>query len=713
MAAACAVFATPTPASAQSVKDYVEGLPNNSNIGRTSTNALKDPVVDSLPSGTYRSGSTVTVTGNNVVLENWDFDGYTVTVKGVDCIIRNCVLGEDSGVSGRWTYIDVYPSATNLLVEHNDILGYAGEGGASQVINHRTSGSGTSIAAAENITIRYNLFDNMQADAIKIAGDGALIAWNAFTDQHNLKEIPQPWSSSKTYNIGDYALNAGDAIFRSKINNNNYEVPVDRPYNWKSDRTYYQGQPAKNGNGTIFLSKSSGNKGNAIPSTSSSNAHWQLYDHWGWYDPHCDHITMLAAPGFLTIKYNYFARPDRSRLVTGMNNAIRLSRNTGNNHLVEDVLLEGNYLEENTTIHSYPVHINKGGQGNFNGPFTLRHGWYGKNKTGKYIYPHSSEFVTAYWDNNHDNLTNAAIPTPANFTTQSTTPPGVSVVPSVIVNGHNGSSGGGSVPTGVVTIRNRDFNQYLDSDSNGAVDLNNSATGEDRQWDIIPVGDGVHYWIDNMKAGRNNLYFDSGPGDVRYWDNHYNGDWTMWKIESVGGGYYVLTNKADGGKLDGDSGNNVDLSYVGNDRHDVQWTIVPVGGGSDVGVTISATLFDAESHPGDNNRIRIASSGENIGWIKEGNWVRFDNFDFGSGASSCTVEASSGGSGGRIEFRLGSATGTLIGSIDVTSNGNWGDYRTLSTNSITNESNDDLYLVFEKINNNNGDLMNLKSFKFE
>jgi len=272
--------------------------------------------------------------------------------------------------------------------------------------------------------------------------------------------------------------------------------------------------------------------------------------------------------------------------------------------------------------------------------------------------------------------------------------------------------GGGAVPLGVVTIRNREYNQYLDTDSNGAVDLNNTATGADRQWDIIPVGDGVHYWIDNMQTGRNNLYFDSGPNDVRYWDNHYNGDWTKWKIESVGGGYFVLTNKADGGKLDGDSGNNVDLSYVGNDRHDVQWSIETVSS-SDVGVTISATLFDAESHPGDDNRIRIASSGENIGWIKDGNWIRFYNFDFGSGASACTVEASSGGSGGRIEFRLGSATGTLIGSITVTSNGNWGDYRTLSTNSITNESNGDLYLVFKKINNNNGDLMNLKSFKFE
>jgi len=429
------VTATPLTGTPLTVRDYVAGLPTNDGVGRVSTNPLKNPATQSLPSGASKSGTTINVTGSNVTLEDWNFDGYTVAVKASNCVIRNCVLGEPSGVSGSWTYIDIWTGGHNLLVEHNDILGYAGEGGAGSAINHRTGGSGTGVYAAENITIRLNLLDNMQSDAIKIAGDGALIEWNAFTDPHNLASVPQPWSSSTTYNIGDYALNSGDTIFKSKINNNTYAVPVDKPYNWKSTTTYYLNQPAKNSNGTIFLSKTSGNLNNPIPSTATSNAYWQLYDHWSWYDPHCDHITMLAAPGFLTIQYNYFARPDRSRLVTGMNNALRMSRNTGKDHLVEDVLLHANYLESNTSMSSWPVHINVGGEPNFNGPFTLSHGWYGQKSGGGHVYPLASG-VTAYWDTNKDSDTNAAIATPTNFVTQTTTPPSVSVVPSVIINGH-------------------------------------------------------------------------------------------------------------------------------------------------------------------------------------------------------------------------------------------------------------------------------------
>lgn len=703
MAFACAAIAALTPVCAVTVKDYVVGLPSNNNIGRISTNSLKIPGTNSLPSGAYISGDVINVTGSNVTLEDWDFDGYTVAVKAANCTIRNCILGEYTGVSGRWTYLDIWTDGNGLLVEHNDFLGFAGEGGSSTQINHRPGGSGATVYAAENIIIRYNKFDNMQTDAIKTAGAGAIIEWNAFLDPHNLNAVPQPYNSSTVYDTGENATNGDGTIFRSKIDNNTFAIPENQTYNWKSSKTYYEGEAVRNTNGIVFLSKHGNNLGNPAPSTATSDSHWQLYDHWEWYDPHVDHITMTAAPDSLTIQYNYLSRADRSRLVTGMNNALRLSRNTGTDHLVEEVVVKGNYIEENPFLQSLPVHINVGAT-NFNGPFILSHGWYGKNTNGSYIYPLDSG-VTAYWDTNRDVETDAIIAAPANFISQSTTPPSTSIVPAIIVSGHGGASELG------VTISAADF----DAESHPGNENQIRIVGDHIGW--INDGNWVRFNDFNFGSGASSCTVEASSGGaggriefrlgsvtgtlIGYIDVTANGNWNDYRTFTTNS----ITNEF-----------NADL-YLVFERTDtssadlMNLKSIRFEPSSDVGTTISATLFDAESHPGNDNQIRIV--GEHIGWINGGNWVRFNDFDFGSGASSCTVEAASGGAGGRIEFRLGSVTGTLIGHIDVTANGDWTDFRTFSTSSITNESNDDLYLVFERINTSTADLMNLKSFKFE
>jgi len=713
VAAACVALATVcVPLSqSQTVKDYVEELPNNSNIGRYSTNPLKDPSTDPLPPGVNHGGLIIYVNNDNTVLSDWDFSGHRLQVNGKNCVIENCVFGEANGISGTWAYVDIKTNASGLLIEHCDFLGFAGEGGAGAMIQHDRGNKNTyEVFAAENVTIRYNRFDNNAGDAIKIAGEGAYIEWNAFLDPHNLNYAPPEWDETTSYDIDEYALNASGKLYKSKINNNvNNRVPTNKALSWGPNKSYGIDAGATNGNGTLFLSKVSGNKGNTIPSTATSDAYWQVHDYWKVFDPHCDHITMTAAPDFLTIQYNYLSRPGPDRLVQGMNNAVRLNRNANAIDRVDDVLFHGNYIEENTSLTSRPFTIGDGGQGNFNGPFTLSHGWYGKDKTNNYINEFKRDQVTVFWDTNKDAVTDAIIPLPPYFTSLTTTPPTVADVPQIIKDGH-----ATSIPTGVVTLRNRKFNQYLDSDSNGKVDMNDSASGDDRQWEIIPVGDGVHYWVDNVRTGRNNLYFNDSANDVKYWDNGYNGDWTMWRIELAEEGYYALINKADGRKLDGDAEQNVDLHGKDSSNHDVQWAIELVGGqpGSpDVGVDIPAISFDAESHPNDGQNIRISNGV--IGYIKEDNWIRFDNFDFGSGVSSFTVETTSNGAGGRIELRLGSPTGTLIGYVDVPANGSWNNYEEFTTNSITNESNGDLYLVFKRINSSNQDLMNIRSIRFD
>ncbi|WP_034230546.1 carbohydrate-binding protein, partial [Aquimarina pacifica] len=85
--------------------------------------------------------------------------------------------------------------------------------------------------------------------------------------------------------------------------------------------------------------------------------------------------------------------------------------------------------------------------------------------------------------------------------------------------------------------------------------------------------------------------------------------------------------------------------------------------------------------------------GENVGWINNGNWLRFDDINL-SGISNMDARIACNFTGGTIEIRTGSTTGTLIGSISVSNTGGNQNWQTLNT-SISNVSGiQDIYLVF-------------------
>ncbi|MEV7894547.1 ThuA domain-containing protein [Streptomyces cyaneofuscatus] len=65
-----------------------------------------------------------------------------------------------------------------------------------------------------------------------------------------------------------------------------------------------------------------------------------------------------------------------------------------------------------------------------------------------------------------------------------------------------------------------------------------------------------------------------------------------------------------------------------------------------------------------------ASGGKRLIEIEDGDWVTFDPVNL-KGVGSVTVGASSGGLGGTVEFRAGSPTGELLGSVTVPSTGGW------------------------------------------
>ena len=88
-------------------------------------------------------------------------------------------------------------------------------------------------------------------------------------------------------------------------------------------------------------------------------------------------------------------------------------------------------------------------------------------------------------------------------------------------------------------------------------------------------------------------------------------------------------------------------------------------------------------------------SGEGIGYIESGNTLTFKNINFGSGASKFTANvASDVENPTTIDIRIGSSTGTRIGSLQVGSTGGWNDYTELSTNITSVTGVNDVVLVF-------------------
>ncbi|TLP64025.1 lectin [Microbispora triticiradicis] len=89
-----------------------------------------------------------------------------------------------------------------------------------------------------------------------------------------------------------------------------------------------------------------------------------------------------------------------------------------------------------------------------------------------------------------------------------------------------------------------------------------------------------------------------------------------------------------------------------------------------------------------------AEGGKTVGFTDDGDWISFTPYNV-SNATRITARVSSGGVGGRLEVRAGSATGTLLGTVNVSPTGGWETFADVSANlSGAPAGTTTLYLVF-------------------
>jgi arabinoxylan arabinofuranohydrolase len=90
-----------------------------------------------------------------------------------------------------------------------------------------------------------------------------------------------------------------------------------------------------------------------------------------------------------------------------------------------------------------------------------------------------------------------------------------------------------------------------------------------------------------------------------------------------------------------------------------------------------------------------SEGGMDVSYISSGSYIKVKGVAFGSaGATSFSARVASGGSGGTISLRLGSTTGTLIGTCTVAGTGDWQTWATVTCAVSGATGTKDLFFVF-------------------
>ena len=92
------------------------------------------------------------------------------------------------------------------------------------------------------------------------------------------------------------------------------------------------------------------------------------------------------------------------------------------------------------------------------------------------------------------------------------------------------------------------------------------------------------------------------------------------------------------------------------------------GEGPDKAKRVNANSFAAQQGI---QKAPCSEGGECIGWIEQGDWVRYEKIDLGQNCRQIEIRAASATRGGIIEIRLDAPDGELLGTCEIPHTGGW------------------------------------------
>ncbi len=93
-----------------------------------------------------------------------------------------------------------------------------------------------------------------------------------------------------------------------------------------------------------------------------------------------------------------------------------------------------------------------------------------------------------------------------------------------------------------------------------------------------------------------------------------------------------------------------------------------------------------------------AEGGECIGWLEHGDWVRYEQVDFGKDCSEIEIRVASASRGGVVEFHLDAPDGELLGARTVPNTGGWQSWVSFQAKIKPTSGTHTLCLVFRDAN---------------
>lgn len=140
------------------------------------------------------------------------------------------------------------------------------------------------------------------------------------------------------------------------------------------------------------------------------------------------------------------------------------------------------------------------------------------------------------------------------------------------------------------------------------------------------------------------------------------------------------------------------------------------GGGS--GATDPYATIQAEDYDGQSGTRTVSTTsargGEYVGYVADGDYLVFDNVDFGSTpptqVRARVASGAAGGVSGLVQFRVDGVNGPLLGSFALDSTGGWESWHTVPANVGGVTGVHDLYVVF--VSGQPADFVNLDQFTF-
>ncbi|MFG1943720.1 glycoside hydrolase family 16 protein [Nonomuraea sp. NPDC048826] len=207
-------------------------------------------------------------------------------------------------------------------------------------------------------------------------------------------------------------------------------------------------------------------------------------------------------------------------------------------------------------------------------------------------------------------------------------------------------------------------------------------------------------------------------------------DATTWSNMTGHAGYFLLLNVAMGGAFPNGvagfgtptaatvPGRPMLVDYVavwqsGTTPTDPPPTDPPPGDGFDARSTIQAERYSAQSGT-ITETTTDTGGGQNIGAIRNGDWLRYDDVDFGSTAArqfkARVASGAGGGVSGLVQVRLGSPTAPPIGDFALANTGGWQSWRTIPANITPTTGKHTVYLTFSS--GQPADFVNVNWFTF-